>query len=123
MPVKSYLAGIKEMLILSAAIQSFEITDEAEEQSYGFIRVKGLTKNSALFEFFEYVFEETGRVITKDYSFHLQDKNGHLIKRWDNAPHHRDVQTFPHHLHDGKDVKSSKEMRVKDFIGFLEHNS
>ena len=24
-----------------------------------------------------------------------------LIKRWDNAAHHPEIKTFPHHLHDG----------------------
>jgi hypothetical protein len=26
-----------------------------------------------------------------------------LIKRWDNARHHPEIDTFPHHLHDGSD--------------------
>lgn len=31
------------------------------------------------------------------YSFHWQDQSGHLIRRWDNAPHHPNLNTFPHH--------------------------
>jgi hypothetical protein len=42
--------------------------------------------------------------ITK-YRHHWQDTNGHLIKRWDNAPHHPTVDTFPHHLHDGAETR------------------
>jgi len=33
------------------------------------------------------------------YSYHYQDRNGHLIFRYDMAPHHREIQTFPHHKH------------------------
>jgi len=35
----------------------------------------------------------------RDYSFHWQDTDGNLICRWDNAPFHKDVPTFPHHKH------------------------
>lgn len=38
--------------------------------------------------------------VTK-YRFHWQDSNGDLIARWDNAPHHRRLSTFPDHIHDG----------------------
>jgi hypothetical protein len=33
------------------------------------------------------------------YSFHLQDSRSRLLFRYDNAPHHRDVPSFPHHKH------------------------
>ncbi|MEA1052228.1 DUF6516 family protein [Lamprobacter modestohalophilus] len=35
----------------------------------------------------------------RDYSFHWQTAEGQLISRWDNAPHHRMVATYPHHRH------------------------
>ena len=33
------------------------------------------------------------------YSYHYQDRNSDLIFRYDMAPHHREIQTFPHHKH------------------------
>jgi hypothetical protein len=41
--------------------------------------------------------------INQNYKFHWQDSQGRLIKRWDNAPHHPEVEGFPHHLHDGSE--------------------
>jgi hypothetical protein len=39
-----------------------------------------------------------------DYSFHWEQRAVRgLIHRWDNAPDHPDVKTFPHHFHDGKE--------------------
>jgi hypothetical protein len=35
------------------------------------------------------------------YSFHWQRADGSLIRRWDNAPHHRKISSFPHHVHVG----------------------
>lgn len=39
----------------------------------------------------------------RKYSYHWQDKNKKIIKRWDNAPDW-DVETFPHHLHIGEET-------------------
>jgi Family of unknown function (DUF6516) len=33
------------------------------------------------------------------YSYHYQDRNIDLIFRYDMAPHHREIKTFPHHKH------------------------
>ncbi|MHB8232628.1 MAG: toxin-antitoxin system TumE family protein [bacterium] len=35
----------------------------------------------------------------RSYSYHWQDENQNLILRWDNAPHHNRILTFPHHKH------------------------
>lgn len=35
----------------------------------------------------------------RKYSFNWQTKDGQLISRWDNSPHHNKVSTFPHHRH------------------------
>jgi len=33
------------------------------------------------------------------YAYHWQDREGQLIRRWDNAPHWPAISTFPHHKH------------------------
>ena len=33
------------------------------------------------------------------YSYHYQDRHGKLIFRYDMAPHHKEIRTFPHHKH------------------------
>ena len=54
------------------------------------------------------------------YSYHWVDSNGNLIARWDNAPHHRNIKTYPHHIHlpDGS-VKESTEnegLKIAEYI-------
>jgi hypothetical protein len=46
-----------------------------------------------------------------DYSFQWEQRAVRgLVHRWDNAPDHPDIETFPHHFHDGKEsnVKSGR---------------
>lgn len=33
------------------------------------------------------------------YSYHYQNRDSDLIFRYDMAPHHREIKTFPHHKH------------------------
>ncbi|GAB3314895.1 DUF6516 family protein [Larkinella ripae] len=38
---------------------------------------------------------------TRTYSFHWQHSDGTLIRRWDNAPHVKQLASYPHHVHTG----------------------
>jgi hypothetical protein len=49
------------------------------------------------------------------YSYHWQDKNGQLIIRWDNAPHHTKLRTHPHHKHTPQ-LEESTEMNLEDIL-------
>jgi hypothetical protein len=38
------------------------------------------------------------------YSFHWQDAQGKLKRRWDNALYHPHLPNSPHHIHDENDL-------------------
>lgn len=44
---------------------------------------------------------EPDGLLIERYSFHWQRADGSLIRRWDNAPHHHEISSFPHHVHVG----------------------
>jgi hypothetical protein len=47
------------------------------------------------------------------------NENG-LIRRWDNAPHHRVIETFPFHIHTKSEILPSKEVRLEDILKIIE---
>ncbi|MEK6983220.1 MAG: DUF6516 family protein [Nanoarchaeota archaeon] len=53
------------------------------------------------------------------YRFQHMDKNKELICRWDSAPHHKEVPTFPYHLHTKKEVKESKKLNFIDILDIV----
>ena len=68
-----------------------------------------------------HVFEYVDSGLHKlDYSYHWQDKEKRLIRRWDNAPHHSNIETFPHHLHMEDDVKPSEEPTFVEILEKIE---
>jgi len=77
-------------IIISHEIVKFRVVGNA----YQFICKVELIDSSFLFVK-DYLFLDGSR----KYSFHWQKKEGQLIIRWDNAPHHQDVPSFPYHKH------------------------
>ncbi len=58
--------------------------------------------------FLEYLVEHGSVVRRVAYRFHYEDSRGNLVFRYDNAPHHPELPTFPHHKHlgDGRVVEA-----------------
>ena len=52
------------------------------------------------------------------YSFHLMDSAGRTVLRYDNAPHHPELEgTFPHHRHVGPDERPEEALpRLRDIL-------
>jgi len=42
-----------------------------------------------------------------------------LITRWDNAPHHKEIATFPHHVHERDDIKPSAEPSFAEILKII----
>ena len=54
------------------------------------------------------------------YKYHWQTKDGKLIKRWDNAPHHKELETYPDQVHVGKSVYPHMKGNLKQVLEILE---
>ncbi|MFC2089051.1 DUF6516 family protein [Calditrichota bacterium] len=53
------------------------------------------------------------------YSYYwLRDDNS-LIMGWDNAPHHKEIKSFPHHRHLKNSVEQSNEQNLQEVLNFI----
>jgi hypothetical protein len=50
------------------------------------------------------------------YSYHYMNQEQHLVFRYDNAPHHHELSTFPHHKHLPSKVEPHKELTLRDVL-------
>lgn len=55
------------------------------------------------------------------YAYYWLKQNDELRIGWDNAPHHPEVSTHPHHKHvaNQKDIQSSEETSLEDVLKFI----
>ncbi len=111
--LNTYFNGIITRLSAYEWIRSVDVIrhsmDSTDEKDILLYRLRAHLADGSLLEMMERLTElKTGGTDTTKYSFHWQDAEGKLIKRWDNAPHFPDVPTYPFHVHLGEErVESS----------------
>jgi len=44
------------------------------------------------------------------YSYHFM--KGNKVIRWDNVPHHKEISTYPHHMHENDKIRESRKMDI-----------
>lgn len=117
MLISDYFREIKQL------INSSKIIAESHTDFMEFDKAEGMTRGRLLFinghvlEFMEYVI--VGRPKPK-YRYQLADKNGTLIFRYDNAPHHPEIATYPHHKHTPEGLSQSSEVKIAEVLKEIE---
>ncbi|MBI1878622.1 MAG: hypothetical protein HYR94_10415 [Chloroflexi bacterium] len=72
--------------------------------------------DSSLLEFTETLTEQGVVLIKTDYAYHYQDAMDTLIFRYDNAPHHAEIATHPHHKHASTGVEAANPPHLNDVL-------
>ncbi len=115
MTIHDYLDECILFLTVSSVVERFQVIKKREIETDGYLRVRAILVDESLLEVSMYCQHIEDTVYLAGYRFHWQDKEGILIKRWDNAKHHHELKTFPNHVHIGndKDAKESESMDLQ----------
>jgi Family of unknown function (DUF6516) len=116
-----YLACVKALIVLNPQVLHWTIVREEEQSDRGLLRYRLALKDSSLLEIFEFFIVTSAGVDVTKYRFHWQSTDGQLRKRWDNAPHHSEIATYPHHIHDGaeENVLPHEPMTVEKVLSAI----
>ncbi|MCK4734175.1 MAG: hypothetical protein KAT65_17105 [Methanophagales archaeon] len=104
--IDDYFEFLKKVASSDSSVKGFRLIREFIGMKKGFIRFVVELRDDSELHVFEYIDSSMHKI---DYSYHWQDKEKRLITRWDNAPHHPEIETFPHHVHEGEYIKPSEE--------------
>lgn len=96
---------IIEWLKASSVIVKFEVLEYKVFHGGFYIKLKADIKDDTTLAISEYSDKNE-----RNYSYHWQDSRGKLICRWDNSPHHKSINSYPHHKHESNEVLESNEM-------------
>lgn len=118
--IEEYLRQIDELLSTSPMVSAVEIIrrsvrDTGMEKVLNY-RYRATLTDGGLIELGERTVEIQGEMVVTTYRHHWQDSSGRLIKRWDNAPHHPELDTFPHHLHEEDRVVSHPALNALEAL-------
>lgn len=120
--IENYFKELDEFITAADEIIKVEIIRrniwDTDLEIIGIYRYRILFRDESLLEMTERMVEERDQIKRTKYRFHWQDREGKLIKRWDNARHHPEIDTFPHHLHIGSDENVTSH-RVIDGLEIL----
>ena len=54
------------------------------------------------------------------YAYYWLTPTGELIQGWDNAPHHPEIETYPHHSHTNQGIQPSVLRSLADVLETIE---
>jgi hypothetical protein len=116
-----YLAYVKALMIKHEKVHRWDIVREETQGKSGLFRYRLTLSDGSLLEMFERFEVTEARIQVIKYSFHWQDPDGQLRKRWDNAAHYPEVHTYPHHLHEGDEmnVLPHSPVTAADILAFI----
>ena len=116
MNARGYYLGLQAAIHAAPYVLSSDVRFEEIDVNECYVR--GVLTLIGGFELHvaEYVVTEPD-VQRPKYRYHLQTSSGELVSRWDNAPHHPTVPTFPDHRHDDQgQVHPTSPMNVPDVL-------
>jgi hypothetical protein len=112
--IATYLAQIENVLQAFPDIRAYTLQKKIYNTRQGYIGGTITFGNGHRLDFIEVKDVDVAGKIK--YRYQYMDASQEMIFRYDNAPHHRDVRTFPHHKHTMDGVQESTEPSLHDVL-------
>lgn len=116
MRINRYLSRLHDTIRSRTEIQVEFIRAERLPGNQGFVVADLCFYDGSLLAVSERVRLERNRVVKAEYRYHYQRADGTLVFRYDNAPHHPEVSTHPHHVHVGERVEPAEPPDLSDVL-------
>lgn len=112
--IERYFEEVENTISYFEKIRSYTLTKKIYNDKQGFISGTIIFDDESQLEFVEVknvAFEEKIK-----YRYHYMDKEKKIIFRYDNAEHHKNIKTYPHHKHLKDSVVESLEQNLFDVL-------
>jgi hypothetical protein len=119
--IEDYMQALLNTAAHSPIVRASNIQLDKRTNRSGLIRGDLFLGDGSRLYFRELVSVED-QVVRFMYSYHYQDASGQLVFRYDDTPHHTEIDSFPHHKHIGQegDVFSSDPPTLPGVLGEIE---
>jgi len=112
---REYYAGVQNAILAAPHVIQTDISFDEVSEDECYIRGVVTLRGGFELHIAEYVVTEPEFKRLK-YRFHLQTFDSRMVVRWDNAPHHPEVKTYPDHIHTGQKVKANPPMDISQVL-------
>ena len=114
--VLDYLRQIRQAINAFAGAQVERYQEQLLTGTRANLRIRLRLPDNSFLEISEALAAEKEELSWLSYRYHWQDPTGRLILRYDNAPHHQEIETYPHHKHVAETVVTSQRPSVPDLL-------
>lgn len=105
------MRGIVSLLKKTDVFTSVDVLELVDEDTVQLLKVKATVLDGSLL-----FITELYTASYQKYSYHWQKENGDVLIRWDNAPHFKELKTFPYHKHENDGILPSHRISVDEVI-------
>ena len=112
--IAAYFMEVEQVLQEFPNIQSSTLRKKQYNSRQGCISGSVEFETGCRLEFME--LKDTDRSAKIKYRYQYMDQRNACLFRYDNAPHHPDVATHPHHKHEREEVTESCEPTLYDVL-------
>jgi len=119
--ISHYFLELKSLIYAHPLIKNIvNIETEVVDSNKGWFKARLIIDDHEL-HVFEFVEIKNGTPCLLKYGYHLQTKSGVMVVRWDTAEHHKEIPTFPYHMHvrDEKNVHPSERMSLDSALDVI----
>ncbi|MBI4594993.1 MAG: hypothetical protein HY730_01275 [Candidatus Tectomicrobia bacterium] len=99
----------------SDIVELIEKLEISEEEEVSKLKAKLMLYDGSVL----WIREVRRREILDLYSYYWLRPDGTIIVGWDNAPHHKYLNGYPHHRHIGNKTETSQERDLKGVLKFI----
>lgn len=105
------MEDVFDLLNESDIVDEVEIFSLLQDEDFYYLKIKSDIIDGSILHIRIYLSDKE-----YNYSFHWQKATGELLNRWDNAPHHSDIETYPHHVHTTDGISKSYAITLNDVL-------
>ncbi|MEN4006445.1 MAG: DUF6516 family protein [Methanobacteriaceae archaeon] len=114
--IVQYFERIQSLIMGLSSVEVERYEERALSKDRGNLRIRLRFIDNSLLEISEAIHISEGTIAWLSYRYHYQRPDGSIIFRYDNTPHHPDVNTHPEHKHIGKSVVSANRPDIEDML-------
>lgn len=112
--IEKYFIEIEQTISFFKNIKSYSLSRKIYNNKQGYIKGDIVFNDDTVLEFAEVIDIDFKSKIK--YRYHFMDANRNIIFRYDNAKHHKEIKTYPHHKHQKNEVLECNEMSIFDVL-------
>jgi Family of unknown function (DUF6516) len=114
--IDEYLASIRQLFHVIAEAHADRYEEQVLSDTRGNLRIRLRFSDESLLEISEAILIVGEEPLWLSYRYHYQNPHGEVVFRYDNAPHHSEVASYPEHKHARDNIVASSRPSIETVL-------